>query len=157
MAILTVKVDFSLSTEALLVTKDSYRVSLSGDDGLKYFLSVPGNEVQLEIVSTNEGAEASFPFGLEDAKKGAILEISPRQDGAGLSLRASGVFSIKLRKGADEMLKNFGSNLDLRLRAVIWNGGYYRGFSAPIAGGDYEQVGSDWARTFPAVREFSVK
>jgi hypothetical protein len=68
-------------------------------------------------------------------------------------------FSITLRRGADGMLKDLGDALDLRLRGVIGKGGLYArgGFTAPVAGGDFEQKTVNWKESFPKITDYTIK
>lgn len=157
MADLIIDIDFSLETENLRIRKNSEEVKLDLEEGKKYFSSVPSEEVKFEVVSTNDDAEVGLWFGIENGKKGAFLDVRPLSSAAGLMLQAKGKFSVRLRKGADTLLKNLGADLDLRLRAVTWKDGSYRGFCAPLKLGDYEQKNAGWRESFPKVDKFLIK
>jgi len=157
MANLNLMLNLNLLTGGMVVTRDFKSQTLSPSEGEALFSKTPIEEIKLELISSNEGAGASFDIGLEHRKKGAVLEFAKRPGSDGLSVRASGEFSVKLRKGADTMLKELGENLDLRVRAVTWKGGYYRGFSAPIEGGDFSAKSDGWELTFPRIEKFQVK
>lgn len=157
MANLIIDVDFSVETDNLRITKDFEEVKLNQKEGEEFFSNIPAAEIKFEVISTNDDAEASFSFGVENGKKGTILDVRPLASAAGLQLHAKGEFSVKLRKGADAMLKNLGANLDLRLRAVTWKDGSYMGFSAPLRSGDYEQENTGWRDSFPKIEKFSIK
>jgi hypothetical protein len=157
MANLIIDVDFSVETENLRITKDFEEVKLDKKEGEEFFSNINADEIKFEVISTNDDADASFSFGIEDGKKGAIMKVEPLASAAGLQLHTKGEFSVKLRKGADAMLKNLGPNLDLRLRAVTWKGGSYMGFAAPLRSGDYEQESDGWRDSFPKIEKFLIK
>ena len=159
MAKLNVNVDVQFMTNALLVTdKESFEeVSLDAAKGKAFFSKVPTDELAFEVVSTNEDAEASFPFSLANGKKGAIFDIKLVDDGKCLEAKIVGDFSVDLRSGVAGMLKGVGDHLDLRIRGVMWKGGAYKGFMASVAGGDFKQESDKWAETFPKITSFSVK
>jgi len=157
MAKLIIDVDFSVETENLRITKDFEEVKLDKKEGEKFFSNINAAEIKFEVISTNDDADASFSFGIEDGKKGAIMKVEPLASAAGLQLHAKGEFSVKLRKGVDTMLKNLGPNLDLRLRAVTWKDGIYMGFAAPLRSGDYEQESDGWRDSFPKIEKFLIK
>ena len=58
---------------------------------------------------------------------------------------------MPLIAGVAAIIKNLGSELDLRVRGVIWEGGYYNGLTALVSGGDYERESNNWVATFTAV------
>ena len=122
-----------------------------------FFSKVPTDELTFDVVSTNEDAEASFPFSLANGKKGAIFDVKLVDDGKFLEAKIAGDFSVDLRSGVAGMLKGVGDQLDLRIRGVMWRGGAYKGFMASVAGGDFEQESDKWAETFPKIASFSVK
>jgi len=157
MAKLIIDVDFSVETENLRITKDFEEVKLDKKEGEEFFSNINADEIKFEVISTNDDADASFSFGIEDGKKGAIMKVEPLASAAGLQLHAKGEFSVKLRKGVDTMLKNLGPNLDLRLRAVTWKDGIYMGFAAPLRSGDYEQERDGWRESFPKSEKFLIK
>lgn len=133
------------------------RICLDQAEGSKFFNKIPLNEIKFEITSVNSDFEASFPFGIENAKKGAIFEVRLLDLEPGIYAKISGEFSVKMRKGADSVAKGLGKDLDLRLRSIIWNGGYYKGFAAPVLGGDYDRETNNWIDSFPRIENFTIK
>jgi hypothetical protein len=156
---LTVKAEIEFSTRPLLITdKDTFEeISLDGKAGALFFKKIPYDELCFEVVSTNEDAEASFPFFLSNGKKGAIFDVALSKEGTSLDVKISGEFSVDLRAGVGKVLQACGSDLDLRVRGVMWKGGSYNGFMASVTGGDFEQERDDWRSSFPRIADFSVK
>ena len=105
MAKLNVNIDVQFKTNALLITdKESFEeVSLDAPKGKAFFLKVPTDELTFELVSTNEDAEASFPFSLKSGKKGAIFDVQLVDDGKCLEAKIVGEFSVDLRSGVAGM------------------------------------------------------
>lgn len=159
MAKLIINVDINFQTNPLLVhDEESFEdVSLDGRRGQVFFEKIRSNELTFEVISTNEGAELSFPFALNHGKKGAIFNVEMICEGESLDTKISGEFSIDLRSGVGPVLKKFGENLDLRIRGVMWKGGPYNGFMAYIKGSDFGQESHNWVHTFPKVEIFVVK
>lgn len=159
MAKLTVVLETKFKTDPLRVRdkKTFKEVTLGAAEAAKFFAKVPKEELEFDIVSTNEDAEASFPYQAKHGKKGAVLHISPPDDEGRLAVEITGEFTVDLRAGVSGMLKPLGKQLDLRLRGVMWKGGAYNGFMAPVQGGDYDQDSEKWADTFPTVSSFLLK
>ncbi len=159
MAKLLLSIDCKFTTEALKITdKESFQeVSLDREKGKALFGKVDKDELAVEVVSSNEDAQAAFPIFIKNGKKGAIFTAEPIDGGVGLAVVVSGDFSIDLRSGVATMLKSVGEDLDLRIRGVMWKGGAYSGFMASVAGGDFEQESSNWAESFPKPTSFSIK
>jgi hypothetical protein len=156
---LTVKIDSTFKTMPLQVhdKKLFKKVFLDAEAGAKLFATVPAEELEFEVVSTNEGADASFPFSAKCAKKGAIFEIALADGGKGLDVTIKGEFVVSLRAGVAQVLNKVAESLDLRIRGVIWKGGYYQGFTAWVKDSDYEQNTPEYAETFPKVSFYSIK
>jgi hypothetical protein len=159
MAKLIINLDLIFQTNPLLVhDKESFEdISLDGRRGKAFFEKIPSNELTFEVISTNEDAELSFPFALNNGKKGAIFNVEMIRDGESLETKISGDFLIDLRSGVGPLLKKFGENLDLRIRGVMWKGGSYNGFMAYIKGSYFGQESQNWIDTFPKVEIFMVK
>jgi hypothetical protein len=156
---LNVTVELEFSTRPLLVTdQDTFEeTALDGKAGILFFKKIPPEELSFEVVSTNEDSEASFPFFLSHGKKGAIFEVALSNEGTSLEVKISGEFSVDLRAGVGKVLKACGSDLDLRVRGVMWKGGSYNGFMASVSGGDFEQETDEWRASFPKVTSFTLK
>ena len=159
MAKITVVLDVDVVTDHLRVIKNFKAVQLNQQDGHKVFQSISVDEIGFELVCTNSNAEMSFIFSSKDGKKGSSLAVAAAVEGPGLSMTCKGTFSVNLRRGADDVLKNLGDALDLRLRAVVGKGGMYSrgGFTAPIKNGDFDQQSTDWKKDFPMVTQYSIK
>jgi hypothetical protein len=157
MAKLNVDMDIEFTTAALIVCEDGRQKNLDSISGMELFISVPAEDLSFEVVSTNEGSEMMVEFSIKDGKKGSVLEIAPNGENLGLRVKICGQYARTLRRGADTRLKELGDSLDLRLRGVTWKGGYYRGFSAPVLGGDFDEESDGWQETFPRIERFSVK
>lgn len=149
-----IDLEITFETTALLVDEEGY---LDFEKGRKLFKSIDPEELEFEIISTNEDAECALLFSHKNGKKGSVFEVNHKENNPGLFVSISGSFSLLLRRGADTDLKKLGSELDLRLRAVTWKGGAYMGFAAIIEGGDYEQSTGGWRETFPKIANFSIK
>jgi hypothetical protein len=149
--------DLTFKTSALTVTEDFKQTNLNEKGQNELLQKIDIDDIQFEIISTNPSADLSFPASRKNGKKTDIFEVSNRVDGAGLDVKIKGTYSVSLRSGAGEMLAELGETLDLRVRAVIWKGGYYNGFSAYVEGGDHEQKSDNWQETFPKVDQFSIK
>lgn len=159
MAKLNISVDLNVKTNRMQITdEDSLdKIFLSGKKASAFFSKVPTEELAFEVVSTNKGAEASFPVFLKNGKKDAIFDVHLIDGGDALEARISGNFSFDLRSGVAPMLKELTDKLDLRVRGVMWKGGSYNGFMASVAGGDFAQDTAEWATTFPRVTSFNIK
>jgi len=139
--------------------KDFEETTLNKEEASAMISRLEADDIGFEIVSANANAEMSIPVSRKEGKKGSILNVSISPDGPGLSLTCKGEFSITLRRGADSMLKDLGNALDLRLRGVIGKGGLYArgGFTAPVAGGDFEQKTVNWKESFPKITDYTIK
>lgn len=158
MAKLEIQLDVEFETEALLVDdEEAGEIYLDFEKGRDKFQSIKEEELELDIISSNEDAELAFLFKKAHGKKGSVFNIEHKKNNPGLSAKISGTFSISLRAGADSMLKSAGELLDLRLRGVTWKGGSYMGFAAVVEGGDYDQKDTNWRDTFPKIGIFKIK
>ena len=139
--------------------KETFEIDiLTGAAAENILNGIPPEDLQFELVSTNEEIEASFPFQLKTAKKGSTLEVKMRGDGLGLEATINGKFETTLRSGVAPLLQALGTKLDLRLRGICHKGGEYSGFLAPVVGGDYDQEsGANWKNTFPQISTYSIK
>jgi hypothetical protein len=158
MAKLNLEMDIEFTTAALLIVdEDGQQKSLDSGAGIELVNGISVEDLCFEVVSTNKGSEMSVQFSAKDGKKSSVFEVSPNGENPGLRVKIHGQYSRALRKGADSALKELGESLDLRLRGVTWKGGYYYGFSAPVLGGDFDQMSDGWQETFPRVDRFSVR
>lgn len=157
MANMVGKINQKINTTNLIITEEFTTVILDKEQSEALFKKTPIAELKIELITANEDAEMSFQIGEDDFKKGGKIEYSLRTDAAGLFVSIDGEFSIKLRKGADVLLKKLGNDLDVRIRAVTWKGGYYQGFSAPVEGGDFAAEKDSWEKTFPRVMTITIK
>jgi hypothetical protein len=151
-----VEVNFSTSTLQVHDKKSFEEVFLATKKSCEFFSKVPKDELTFEVVSTNEDAEASFPFGIKDGGPNSSFDVTQLADGS-LEAKIKGEFSLTMRAGADKALRAVGKKLDLRVRGVMWKGGAYNGFMAWVKDSDYEQNSARWFETFPEVHQFSIK
>ena len=156
MAKLIIKVDVTFKTDALLVDEDFSDVHLDYDAGRAKFEATDYQELEFEVISTHPEAEVAFLFKPKDGDKGSVFTVQYNPDTPGLYVELRGTYSVKLRAGADKLLKQYQDSLDLRLRAVTWKGGAYKGFAAIVHGGDYEQQSDNWRETFPPITDYSI-
>ncbi len=164
---LHIEVNLELHTTGLRVRDNDFHIETRGrfreklldaSSGVEFFDRIPLEELGFEVISTNKGGGVAINFFKIDGKKGALFEVNNNIDSPGLHVKIVGRFSKLLRRGADTMLKELGSNLDLRVRAIEGKGGsYIDGFCAPVLGGDYEQETQNWPATFPKIDHFEVK
>jgi len=103
------------------------------------------------------GSDASFPFSAKSGKKGAIFQVALVDGGKALETTIQGEFVVSLRAGVAQVLNKVAGPLDLRIRGVIWKGGYYQGFTAWVKDSDYEQNTPGYAETFPRVQSYIIK
>lgn len=157
MAKLIVEVDLTFNTDALLVDEDFSEVHLDYDAGRSKFESTDYQELEFELISTHPEAEAAFLFKPKDGDKASVFKVQYNSNAPGLFVELKGTFSVNLRSGVDQLLKEYQDSLDLRLRAVTWKGGAYMGFAAIVTGGDYEQQSDNWRETFPAITNYSIR
>jgi len=158
MAKLEIQLDVEFETEALLVDdEEAGEIYLDFEKGRDKFQSIKKEELELDIISTNEESGLAFLFRKTHGKKGSVFNVEYKTDKPGLSAKISGTYSISLRAGADSMLKGEGEQLDLRLRGITWKGGSYMGFGAVVEGGDYDQKSANWRETFPKIDTFKIK
>lgn len=157
MAKVVVDVDLNFNTGALLVDEDFSEVHLDYDAGRSKFEATDYQELEFEIISTHPEAEVAFLFKAKDGDKHSIFKVQYNSVAPGLCVELKGTLSQNLRDGAEEILKEYQDNLDLRLRAVTWKGGAYMGFAAIVSGGDYEQQSDNWRETFPAITNYSIR
>lgn len=157
MAKLIVKVDLTFQTDALLVDEDFSEVHLDYDTGRSKLEATDHQELEFEVISTHPEAEVAFLFKPKDGGKDSVFKVQYNSDKPGICVELKGTFSVNLRSGVDQFLKEYQDNLDLRLRAVTWKGGAYMGFAAIVSGGDYEQQSDNWRETFPEITNYSIR
>lgn len=105
-----------------------------GPDLLRIFSKTNPETLGVEVVMVNDDHEITFVFDGKCGKKDAALKVSALPDGSGLEAEVSGTYEVKLRTGAAPILKEYGDNLDLRIRAITSNGGEWSGFISYIQG-----------------------
>ena len=156
---LIVNLKNQFATKAMLVhdEKTFEDTFITGAKAIKLFTSIPKEELQFEIVSTNENCGASFIFDAGTGKKGSIFEVLQNDKGTEMNVRIEGEFSVSLRSGVAGVIKGAGKDLDLRIRGVAWKGGAYNGFMAFVKDSDHEQEKNNWQATFPKVTGFTIK
>jgi len=155
---LTITLNARFTTTTLQVHDDKKfeEVFLNPKKSSDLFNKVSKTEISFEVVSTNEDAEASFPFFAKNGTHGSKFEVTVQSDGS-LSANIEGEFTVAMRQGADKSLKKLASKLDLRVRGIMWKGGAYNGFMAWVKDGDFEQNSTSWYETFPKIETFSIK
>jgi len=121
------------------------------------FAKIAPDELEFEVVSTSEGAEASFPFAAKSGKKGSRFEVVLVNDGEALDVVIAGEFSVSVRSGVVGLFKESLVPIDFRIRGVIWKGGYFNGFTAWVKDSDYDQIRENYAETFPRVESYLLK
>jgi hypothetical protein len=156
---LTVKINTKFTTMPLQVhDEQSFEtVFLDGPTGAALFAKVAPEDLEFEVVSTNEGADASFPFSAKSGKKGSVFQVALIEGGKALDVTISGEFAVSLRSGVADVLNKVGGPIDLRIRGIMWKGGYYSGFMAWVKDSDYDQVKPNYAETFPEVESYLIK
>ena len=157
LAKLNISVDTKFVTMPLQVTEDFKRVFLDAKKGRAFFEKVAAEDLEFDVVSTNKDLEAAFPFSAKLGKKNSKFVVSMPEDADHLEVEIVGDFSVSVRAGVGPRLQELGDSLDLRIRAVTWKGGYYRGFSAWVKDADFEQTTGNWRETFPKVSSWSLK
>ncbi len=105
-----------------------------GSELLSIFAKTDTETLGVEVVMVNEDQVITFVFDGKCAKKDSSLKVSPIPDGSGFEAEVSGTYEVKLRTGAAPILKEYGDNLDLRIRAITSKGGEWSGFISYIEG-----------------------
>ena len=112
MAKLIVEVDLTFNTDALLVDEDFSEVHLDYDAGRSKFESTDYQELEFELISTHPEAEAAFLFKPKDGDKASVFKVQYNSDAPGLFVELKGTFSVNLRSGVDQLLKEYQDSLD---------------------------------------------
>ncbi len=166
MAKFIVEVDLSFLTDAMLV-KDpkadpSFKeMKLTGNEAEELFNGIPSQELQFELISTNEDKLwASFPFTCEKGKKGSVFEVQLREGGVGLEVKLNGKFECTPRAGVAALIKECDAT-DFGISGICWkdgsrSGGFIAYFDGHSDVCDYE-THTKWKATLPKVDSISVK
>lgn len=93
----------------------------------------------IELVLLNEGRQISFVFDISSGKKGCTLNATLLEDLSGIKVTVTGKFVIKLRAGVAPTIRHYGEKMDLRIKALTYNGGYWNGYNADAKGLNYEE------------------
>jgi len=101
---------------------------------LSIFQKTNSETLGVEVVMVNEDHEITFVFDKSCGGSESTLKVIAIPDGSGLIAEISGAYEVKLRKGVAPVLKKYGDNLDLRIRAITSNGGEWRGFISYLVG-----------------------
>ena len=101
---------------------------------LSIFSKTNPETLGIEVVMVNEDHEIVFVFDSKCEKKDCSLKVLALPDGSGLEAEISGTYEVKLRVGVPPILREYGDNLDLRIRAITSNGGEWSGFISYISG-----------------------
>jgi hypothetical protein len=157
LAKLNISVDAKFVTTPLRVTEEFKDFFLDAKRGREFFEKIDLEELQFDVVSTNPEIEASFPFSAKMGKKNSRFSVSMPEGADYLEVDLFGDFSVSVRAGVAPRLQACGDKLDLRIVAVIWKGGYYRGFSAYVKGADFEQKSENWKDGFPKISSWGIK
>ena len=105
-----------------------------GSKLLRIFSKTDPETLGVEVVMVNDGREIVFVFDGKCEKKDCSLKVVALADGSGLAAEISGTYEVKLRVGVAPSLREYGDNLDLRIRAITSNGGEWSGFISYVAG-----------------------
>lgn len=105
-----------------------------GNNLLGIFSKTNPETLGVEVVMVNKGHEIVFVFDKKCEKKDCSLKVLTLPDGSGLEAEISGTYEVKLRVGVAPILREYGDNLDLRIRAITSNGGEWSGFISYISG-----------------------
>jgi hypothetical protein len=133
MSNLTVNFLNSIST-GLLYSQNEKSYENRGAELLRIFSNTKPETLGVEVVMVNEDHEIVFIFDVGCGKKGSSLNVLAVSDGSGLKADITGAYEVKLRKGVAPVLKKYGDELDLRIRAITSNGGEWSGFISYTSG-----------------------
>jgi len=160
MAKLLVNLNSTFKTDRPTIYEDFMDVVVDRDRFMEQYSKMDPAKLGLSIASTNEGHQVDILFYPKTKSKAATLKIEPRQDGTGFEVSAVGEFtSPTLKAGVIKYLEPVINELDLRIKAVVYEGGLYSGadgLTSWVEGGDYEETSEKWAESFPSPLEWKI-
>ena len=160
MAKLLVELNTKFVTDRPTIYEDFMSVEIEPKRFLEQHSKMDPGKIGLSITATNEGHEVGFLFYPKTKGKNSTLEIGPRQDGRGFQVSATGEFtSPTLKAGVLKYLEPVMGELDLRIMAVIYDGGMHsgaNGLTSWVEGGDYEETSEGWRQTFPSPLNWKI-
>jgi hypothetical protein len=158
MAKLSITLDVDCITDRSMVSEDYSAKQIEVDRLFELCEKMDKSKLGLLVGATSDEYQVDFLFYPKCKGKASILTIDARGDGKGFEVKAKGEFmSQPLKAGVVKYLEPVMNQLDLRLKAVIYDGGMYSGadgLTSWMEGGDYEEITESWARTFPLVSEW---